>query len=174
MAARTFDGVLHGSELIVDATREIVRGLRKACEDIDRDPASLKMYMTVITAPGLSEQEELAVVNARVICHLGFRGVGKQIFRANGRDQRVMDTLAEKVRGIDQQAHRHQMLDIAAELPSEWIETGTVVGSPEHWARRLREYLDAGLDEICLHGVAPDQCHELVKAWHATPTPAVV
>lgn len=155
MAARTFDGVLLGSELTVEATREIVARLRKACENIDRDPASLKMYMTIITAPGFSEEEELAVVRARVISHLGFAGVGKQIIRANGWDQGVMDVLSAKAAGIDQKAHRHQMIDLARELPREWIETKTVVGSPVECARRLREYLAAGLDEICLHGVAP-------------------
>ena len=98
--------------------------------------------------------------------HLGFAGVGKQIIRANGWDQGAMDAISHKVKGIDQHAHRHQMLDLARELPREWIETGAVVGSPEHCAHRLREYLDAGLDEICLHGVAPDQCRELVEAWH--------
>jgi alkanesulfonate monooxygenase SsuD/methylene tetrahydromethanopterin reductase-like flavin-dependent oxidoreductase (luciferase family) len=106
-----------------------------------------------------------------VISHLGFGGVGKLIVRANGWDPAVMEEISRKTAGIDQKAHRHEMLDLARELPREWIETSNAVGSPQEVARRLREYLDAGLDEICIHGAAPQQCRELVDAWHAqTPT----
>ncbi|WP_051471281.1 TIGR03857 family LLM class F420-dependent oxidoreductase [Patulibacter minatonensis] len=167
MAARTFDGVLLGSELTVEATRTIVGRLRAACEEIGRDPDSLRLYMTVIAAPGLPEEEELAVVHARVISHLGFGGVGRRIVEANGWDPAVMEELSRRTAGIDQKAHRHEMLDLARSLPREWIETSTAVGSPAEVARRLREYLDAGLDEICIHGASPFQCAGLVEAWHA-------
>ena len=58
---------------------------------------------------------------------------------------------------------------MAAALPREWIETCCVVGDNAECVRRLHEYLDAGVDEIILHGCAPNQIGGLVDEWRRTP-----
>src|SRR5690606_2889405 len=72
LAARLFDGVFISSELTVEAVAAVSKRLDEACEQIGRDPRTLKLYAIVITAPDLSPEEELAVVNARMITHLDF------------------------------------------------------------------------------------------------------
>ncbi|WP_250284024.1 MULTISPECIES: TIGR03857 family LLM class F420-dependent oxidoreductase [unclassified Frankia] len=173
LAARLFDGVFLGSELTVEAVAAVSRRLDEACERIGRDPRSLKLYAIVITAPDLSPEEELAVVNARMITHLDFGGVGELIMRENGWDPEPLRRLLrqEKLEGggtADQKFHRSELLELGTQLPREWVETGCVVGSAAHCAARLREYLDAGVDHIVLHGSGPKQLEGLVRAWRGT------
>ena len=39
---------------------------------------------------------------------------------------------------------------IAAEMPDEWLEDLTLVGSPSEVEAKMRTWLDAGLDSICI------------------------
>lgn len=170
LAARLFDGVILGSELTVEAVRESRRLLDEACTAIGRDPASLSMTAIVIAAPDLTPEEELAVVNARMVTHLGFAGIGDLLMEVNGWDPEVMRRLGSTDEfgapvNVDQRFHRHQLLDLAAELPREWVETGAVVGDSKQTARRLREYVDAGADHIILHGCPPPAFAEVVRLW---------
>lgn len=168
LTAKLFDGIILGSELTVEAHREIVVKLRKACEDIDRDPDSLRIYSIVITAPDLPPEEENLVVNARVLTHLGFAGVGEHIMKANGWDPGIMQKLTSELEGADQKFHRDQLVEMAAALPREWITESNVVGTAEECVRRLNEYLDAGVTEIILHGSNPEQVSGIVEKWQRT------
>ncbi len=108
-----------------------------------------------------------------MITHLDFDGVGELIMRENGWDPEPLHRLLsrEELQGggtADQKFHRSELLDLGAKLPREWVETGCVVGSAAHCAARLREYLDAGVDHIVLHGSGPKQLEGLVRAWHET------
>ena len=40
-------------------------------------------------------------------------------------------------------------------LPQQWIDEGAAVGTAARCADQLMQYLDAGADEILLHGAAP-------------------
>lgn len=168
IAARCADGVFLGSELTVDAHRRIRAQLDEACEREGRDPKTLKLYTIVITAPDMNEEDELLVVNARVLTHLGFAGVGEHIMRINEWDPSVMKKLTAELEGADQKFHRSQLMEMAAGLPREWITEGNVVGSASECCRRLREYLDAGVDHIVLHGSNPEQLAGMVETWKET------
>jgi alkanesulfonate monooxygenase SsuD/methylene tetrahydromethanopterin reductase-like flavin-dependent oxidoreductase (luciferase family) len=39
---------------------------------------------------------------------------------------------------------------VAAEMPDEWMEDLTLTGTPAEVAARMRRWLDAGLDSICI------------------------
>jgi probable F420-dependent oxidoreductase len=173
LAARVFDGVFISSELTVEAVAAVSRRLDEACERIGRDPASLKLYAIVITAPDLSPEEELAVVNARMITHLDFDGIGELIMKENGWDPEPLHRLLrrDELQGgtADQRFHRSELVELGAQLPREWVETGCVVGPAAHCVTRLREYLDAGVDHIVLHGSGPAELEGLVRAWRAAP-----
>lgn len=47
---------------------------------------------------------------------------------------------------------------VAAEMPDEWLEDLTLVGSPAEVARKMQRWLDAGLDSICIF--QPDAAFE--------------
>jgi len=173
LAARLFDGVFMGCELTVEATANICGRLRRACEDIGRDPASLTIYNTMMCSPDLSADEELAVMNARMITHFSFPGIAALILRENGWDpapmRRILDDpmmLGDQI--ADQKYTRDQLLELGATIPREWVETGCVVGSPAQCADRLRAYIDAGLDHLVLHGSSPGQLAGIVKLWRET------
>ncbi|MGQ0631217.1 MAG: TIGR03857 family LLM class F420-dependent oxidoreductase [Sporichthyaceae bacterium] len=169
LTAKMFDGIILGSELTADACRNSVDQLRKACVDIGRDPATLKVYAIVITAPDLTPEEENLVVNARILTHLGFAGVGNHIMKANQWDPEIMTGITADLEGADQKFHRSQLVEMAAALPRQWVETSCVVGDNADCVRRLHEYLDAGVDEIILHGCAPHQIGGLIEEWRRTP-----
>jgi 5,10-methylenetetrahydromethanopterin reductase len=173
LAAKLFDGVFIGCELTVEATAAVCRRLRGACEQIGRDPASLTIYNTMMCGPDLSADEELAVMNARMVTHFSFPGIGDRIVRENGWDPEPLRRLLDhpRMQGdqiADQQYTRDQLLELGASLPREWVETGCVVGSAAQCADRLRAYVDAGLDHLVLHGSSPGQLAGVVKLWPET------
>jgi probable F420-dependent oxidoreductase len=173
LAARLFDGVFIGCELTVEATANVCRRLREECERIGRDPQSLTIYNTMLCAPDLSPDEELAQMNARMITHFSFPHIGKLICEENGWDPEVMrEILSEdQLQGeriADQAYTRDQLLELGTRIPREWVETGCAVGSGAQVVSRLREYLDAGLDHLVLHGSYPHQLAGMIKTWKET------
>jgi 5,10-methylenetetrahydromethanopterin reductase len=58
---------------------------------------------------------------------------------------------------------RDQLAEVSRLLPREWLETGAAVGSAATCARRLRAYLDAGADELVLHGSTPELLGPLLQ-----------
>jgi hypothetical protein len=51
---------------------------------------------------------------------------------------------------------RAELAEVSAMLPPEWLSTGAAVGDAATCARRIRDYLDAGADELILHGATAD------------------
>jgi hypothetical protein len=51
---------------------------------------------------------------------------------------------------------RDQLREVSLALPQEWLASASATGSAEHCARRWHEYLDAGADELVLHGSTPE------------------
>jgi alkanesulfonate monooxygenase SsuD/methylene tetrahydromethanopterin reductase-like flavin-dependent oxidoreductase (luciferase family) len=175
LTARVFDGVFIGCELTVEATANICRRLREECERIGRDPQSLTIYNTMLCFPDLSPDEELAQMNARMITHFSFPHIGDLICEENGWDKQVMHEILahEQMQGeriADQAYTRDQLLELGARIPREWAETGCAVGSAAQVVTRLREYLDAGVDHLVLHGSYPHQLAGMIKHWRETET----
>ncbi|MGH8997989.1 MAG: TIGR03857 family LLM class F420-dependent oxidoreductase [Acidimicrobiia bacterium] len=170
LTARLFDGVFIGCELTVEATANICGRLRAACEQIGRDPASLTIYNTMMVAPDLTPDEELAQINARMVTHFSFPGIGDLLVKENGWDPEPMRRLLatgqmQGDRIADQAFRRDQLLELGAGLPREWVETGCAVGTAAEVAGRLRDYVDAGLDHLVLHAASPGQLAGVVKVW---------
>jgi probable F420-dependent oxidoreductase len=173
LAVRLFDGVFIGCELTVEATANICGRLREACEQIGRDPQSLTIYNTMLCAPDLSPDEQLEQINARMVTHFSFPHIGDRIIAENGWDpepmRRLLDTqelAGEEI--ADQAFRRDQLLELGSQVPREWVETGCAVGSAATVVSRLREYLDAGLDHLVLHGSSPSQLAGMTKLWRET------
>jgi 5,10-methylenetetrahydromethanopterin reductase len=170
LAGTHFDGALLHPFLTPDAVAHSVRTVRAAAEDAGRDPASVRVYATVITASGLPPEEEAAVVGGRAVTYFQIPGFGEQLARANGWDTAPLQRLREhpSLVGIKGSADfvrtRDQLTDAATSLPAEWLASSSAVGSPGYCVDRYAEYLSAGADELVLHGSTPDQLSPIVGA----------
>jgi probable F420-dependent oxidoreductase len=173
LAGAHFDGVLLHPFLTPDAVRRSVQVVRSAAEGAGRDPASVRVYATVITASGLPAQEEAAVVGGRAVTYFQIPGFGEQLAETNGWDTAPLERLREHstlsgIRGsADFVRTRDQLTEAAGVLPAEWLAASSAVGSPEHCVSRFQDYLGAGADELVLHGSTPDQLPAVIKAVHA-------
>ncbi len=158
------DGVLLHGLLTTAGVRRSADIVRKAAEKAGRDPGAVRMIANVIVAPDLSPEEEAAVVGGRAITYLQIPKFGEQIVDFNQWDPDVLDRIRNhplfaNLKGglADQAFTKEKLVEVAREIPEFWLEEGNAIGSAAHCARRLKEYLDVGCDEILLHGSAPGQ-----------------
>lgn len=172
MVGRAFDGVLFFPFLTVDAIAESVAALRKAAERAGRDPASIRVVHTVVTAPDMAHDEVLAVVYARALTYLQVPGLGDLLLERNRWDPGLLEPARNhplftgmRTAAAEQSYTRYQMVDAAKLLPDEWIRSSAGIGSPDEIVGLLRRYFDVGVDEICLHGSSPAQNAAVLEAW---------
>lgn len=158
------DGVLLHPFITRQGLQNSVKIVREAAEKAGRDPASIRIYHNIIVAPDLPRDEEEAVVGGRAITYFQIPQFGEMICEMNGWDTGVL----EKVRThpklanlggktADQAFTRDQLVEVSRELPQEWLDEGAAVGTAAQCAQQLCDFLDAGADEILLHGSAPAQ-----------------
>lgn len=172
LAAKHFDGVLLLPYLSVAAVRDVATRLRDAVERAGRDPDRFRIYHGVVTAPDFDEDRELMVVHARAITNFQAAGVGEFLASSNGWS---LESLADlrahplftrmRTKVADQQFTRTELLDVAKLVPRQWMEQSAAVGSSKECCERLGEYLDAGVDELVIHGSSPADNAELLRIW---------
>ncbi|GAB2982984.1 TIGR03857 family LLM class F420-dependent oxidoreductase [Amycolatopsis acidiphila] len=170
LAGTHFDGVLLHPFLTPEAVARSVATVRGAAADAGRDPASIRVYATVITASGLPTDEEAAVVGGRAVTYFQIPGFGEQLAGANGWDTAPLEKLRAhpQLNGIKGSADfvrtRDQLTEAASVLPAEWLGSAAAVGTPAHCVERFGDYLAAGADELVLHGSTPDQLPAVIGA----------
>jgi len=169
LAGAHFDGVLLHPFLTPEAVKRSAETVRRAAEEAGRDPATVRVSATVVTAPDLTPREEAAVVTARALTYFQIPGFGENLATINGWDPAPLAALRAHpmftgIRGAaDHHYTRDQLVDVARELiPADWLETSAAVGPAAHCAERVRSYL-AGADEIALHGSTPELLGPLVQ-----------
>ena len=175
-AAESFDGVLLPPVFTPQATSSIAARLRAECERIGRDPGSLRICQSVITAPNLDEEETRALAHARAVTYLDAPGYGEMLVGLNGWDPaplaRLRDHEQFKDMGTavsDLSFHRTQLRGPAALVPDEWMDQSCALGSVDACVSTLMKFRQAGADEIVTYGSTPSQNAELADAWrHAT------
>ncbi len=172
LAGTHFDGVVLHPFLTVEAVAKSAKIVRDAAESVGRDPASLKITATVVTAPDtLCRAERLSALEARAISYFIYPELGLPIVRINGWDESVIEQFATdsalhnlEFGNKDNDYVRQQFAEAAGRLPAHWLSTGAASGSPRECAEQLQAFLDAGADEILLHGTTPERQGELVAA----------
>jgi alkanesulfonate monooxygenase SsuD/methylene tetrahydromethanopterin reductase-like flavin-dependent oxidoreductase (luciferase family) len=153
------------------ATRAAVTRIRAACERIDRDPASVRICQSVITAPDLEEEEFRQLAHGRAVSYFVYPGYGESLARVNGWDEQVILTVRKHPiftglgKVADMEMHRHQMMDAAALIPNEWMLDSSAYGTAQECATNLQRFADAGADEIATYGSTPGQNAGLLAAW---------
>ncbi|WP_332880695.1 TIGR03857 family LLM class F420-dependent oxidoreductase [Streptomyces sp. NBC_00564] len=169
LAGRHFDGAILHPFLTPEAVARSAALVRKAAEEAGRDPAAVRIHAEVVTAPDLTEDEENAVVGARAVTYFQIPFFGETLAGANGWDTAELEKLRThpKLAGLrgaaDNRFTRHELLDVVGSLPPEWLATASAAGPAAACADRLRAYLDAGADELILHGSTPDLLGPLVQ-----------
>jgi probable F420-dependent oxidoreductase len=162
------DGVLLHAFITPDAVRRSTAIVRNAAERAGRDPASVRIIHNIVVAPDLDPDEEEAIVGARAVTYFQIPQFAEMMVDINGWDRGVLGrlrshpTLANLGGGTADQAFtRQQLVEVSRDLPRFWLTDTTAMGTSAQCARQLMDYLDAGADEILLHGTAPKDMEAL-------------
>ena len=67
----------------------------------------------------------------------------------------------------DKVLNRDELVELSRALPTDWLPSSSAVGDAATCAARLRAYLDAGADELVLHGSTADNLGDLADAFMA-------
>jgi 5,10-methylenetetrahydromethanopterin reductase len=174
MVAETpaIDGILPPAMLTPLGASRAVAHIRQACEQTGRDPGTVRILIEVPTAPELSDQETRQLVHARAVTYLQPPAWGGSYEVLNDWDPAVLQRLREHplfngIDGVlaDLNFHRVQLTEPAKLLPDEWMSDAAAIGSIEDCVRKLQQFRDAGVDEICTYGSTPAQNARLIAAW---------
>jgi alkanesulfonate monooxygenase SsuD/methylene tetrahydromethanopterin reductase-like flavin-dependent oxidoreductase (luciferase family) len=155
------------------ATRVIVDRLHQECRDIGRDPATLRVCQSVITAPDLDDTETRTLAHARAVTYLDAPGYGEMLVQLNGWDPSPLQALRlhDQFKGLDSVSdlkfHRSDLLGPASLVPDDWMSESCAIGSVDECVASLQRFRDAGADEIVTYGSTPGQNAGLAAAWRA-------
>jgi probable F420-dependent oxidoreductase len=172
LAGRRFDGAILHPFLTPDAVRRSIDRVRAAARDAGRDPDALRNYAAVVTACDRTPDEADLAVRSRGAGYFHVSGLGDALVWANGWDEAVLaDYRAHPVlaalggRQADKSLSRQELIEVSRALPDAWIESASAVGDAATCAVRLREYLDAGADEVILHGSTAEHFASLAAVF---------
>lgn len=178
LAGRHFDGVILHPFLTPEAVTRSAKIVRDAAEEAGRSPGDVRIYAIVVTAPDLTPAEEAAVVGSRAVTYFQIRGFGERLAGVNGWETSPLETLRAhpmlaKLRGsADSAFTRDQLLEVAKLLPEQWLDGASATGSAGYCASRIQSYLDAGADEIILHGSTPELLGPVVQHLRNESSPS--
>jgi 5,10-methylenetetrahydromethanopterin reductase len=170
LAGRMFDGAILHPFLTTEAVSRAVESVHRGAEAAGRDPDQVRVVATVVTAPDLSEDQELAVVGGRAVTYYQIPVFGELLATVNGWDAQALTTLRAhpmlaNLRGAaDSIFTKDQLAGVSRSIPAEWLRQGAAIGTAGECAARLQEYVAAGADEIIIHGAVPDQLGSTVTA----------
>jgi 5,10-methylenetetrahydromethanopterin reductase len=176
LAGRSFDGVILHPFLTAEAVAASVQAVRSAAAAAGRDIARIRCYATVVVAPDRGAHDTDLAVGARGAGYFHVAGLGDALVAANGWDPtelaryRSHPTLvALGDRQADKALTRDELVDLSRSLPDQWLAASSATGSAAHCAARLTQYLDAGADELILHGTTSEHLDPLVQAFTSSP-----
>jgi probable F420-dependent oxidoreductase len=171
LAGRCFDGVILHPFLTAEAVRRSIRVVRSAARAAGRRPETVLCVATVVTACERAPGDVDLLVRARAAGYFQVQGLGEALVWANGWDSddlrryRAHPLLAALAdRPADKSLTREQLVEVSRALPEPWIETAAVVGDAATCAERLLSYLEAGADELILHGGTAETLAPLAAA----------
>ena len=178
LAAAHFDGVLLPAFTTPRAVERIAAQVRETAKACGRDPNAVRIYATVLTVADPTT-EARDVIAGRAATYLQAPVGGERLVRVNGWDldalrrlrehphlARLGDTYADAV--LDPL----DLAEAAGLIPAAWLDESTATGSPRACAGRLQDYLDAGADELVLHGATPDRLASVIDAFAPSHPPS--
>jgi probable F420-dependent oxidoreductase len=163
LAGQHFDGVLMHPFLTPEGQRRSAKAVRAAAAAAGRDPDRVHAVGTVVVAADLPGDEVAARVRARLVTYLDAPLLGRSLVRANGWDEAVLDRVAGHPliqaldgRTADGALSTDELIEVSEVIPEEMFSAGAAVGTAADCAARLHDYLDAGADEMIIHGSTPE------------------
>jgi 5,10-methylenetetrahydromethanopterin reductase len=177
LAGAHFDGVILHPFLTPEAVARAIERVRAAAGAAGRNAESLRNYATVVTACDLTADEADLAVRSRAAGYFHVSGLGDALARANGWEVAELARYrahpafaALNGRQADKALSREQLVAVSRSLPHAWIERSAAQGGAATCAATLRDYLDAGADELILHGSTAERLGTLVDAFTAAVT----
>ena len=172
LTGRAFDGVILHPFLTTKAVSESATIVREAATAAGRDPSDIRIVTTLVAAPDLAEARTDLAVRARAISYFQVRGLGEQLIERNGWDPAVLDAIRAHPSmagaGIaDTAMTRDRLVPAAAVIPAAWFTEGAAIGSSAQCADRATDYLEAGADEVLIHGASPAEAAGIVASFRA-------
>jgi hypothetical protein len=116
-------------------------------------------------------------VGARAAGYFQLRGLGDALAAANGwsttelaryRAQPKLAALGD--RSADKALSRDELIELSGAMPADWLPSSSAVGDAVMCTARLRAYLEAGADELVLHGSTAEHLGGLTAAFAAGPS----
>jgi len=177
VAAEAYDGVMLPPMLTPQAAGDAVGRIRRACERIGRDPATIRVVAPVVTAPDMDPFEAKSISAGRAVTYLQYDYYGDYLANANGWSLDIVNEMRAHPmfentngRAADLTYHRHQMVDGPGSVfPWEWMLDCSAIGSVDECVTSLQRFIDAGVDEVATYGSTPAQNAALAAAWNVRP-----
>jgi 5,10-methylenetetrahydromethanopterin reductase len=184
-----FDGTMVGFGSTPEATYNSIQTIRKECELIGRDPATLHICVPVFSAPEFNADEarSASIINPtygsgladfdslKAITAISFTqpSLSSLTVRMNGWDTKIVQEIRNHplFQGMDDLTpdyrfrNRADVMDAAKLIPDAWIRDSCAVGSTDECVKKLEEYKAAGADEIATYTSAPAQNANVIAAW---------
>jgi probable F420-dependent oxidoreductase len=172
LAGKLFDGVLLHPFLTLEGQARSAEIVRNAAADAGREPASVRVYGMVVVAADCAPADVETRVRARAVTYFNAPGLAQQLLAANGWDRAYLDELnahplvtALGGRAVDGELDLGDLIELSRIFPEDWFTAGAAIGSAAQCATRLHAYLDAGADEIVIHGSTPDLLSPVLTAF---------
>ncbi|HEY3844377.1 MAG TPA: TIGR03857 family LLM class F420-dependent oxidoreductase [Acidimicrobiales bacterium] len=176
LAGERFDGAILHPFLTPEAVADSVKIVREAAARAGRDLGRIRCYAAVVAAPDRWARDVELAVYARGAGYFHVHGLGDALVAANGWDQAELIRYRNQPRLValgDQQADkalpRDELVEMGRSLPDHWLPASSATGTAAQCAARLAEYLDAGADELVLHGTTAAHLGPLVKQFVVLP-----
>jgi probable F420-dependent oxidoreductase len=163
VAGTYFDGVILHPFLTPDGVNRCSEIVKDAASKAGKDPKKVKIYATVVLASDLSSDKEEEIVGGRAVSYFQNKNYADILVNFNGWDNNILrklwdhPLLSNLKSSADQTFTNKELVEVSRILPREWLLSGSAVGTNEHCASRLREYLSSGANHIIIHGSTPDQ-----------------
>ena len=173
LAARIADGLILPGFLTTEAVARVRETVRAERERVGLDPDNFPILYYMIVANDLDETYTRAIAHARFVTYVvGMPAFAKSYIKNNGWDEKLMQRVLDQPQfaamgrpTADQAFHRDELLEASKQVPEEWIHDTCAIGSVEDCVRKIREYRDAGADEIGFYGSTPAENAKVVDAW---------
>jgi probable F420-dependent oxidoreductase len=172
LAGSHFDGAILHPFLTPDAVKRSVERVRGAAESVGRDPGAVRVYAAVVTASDTTADDADRAIRSRGAGYFHVAGLGDALVHANGWDEaelaryRAHPTFRDLGgQQADKALSRETLIEVSRALPDKWIESASAAGDAATVASQLREFLNAGADEIVLHGSTADRYRSLASSF---------
>jgi probable F420-dependent oxidoreductase len=173
LAARAADGTLLVPFLTTEAVSRAVKMMREERERVGLDPEAFRVCHPIVTAPNLDDEYTLAISAARFVTYIvGMPVFSKAWIKLNDWDPATMQKILDHPQfsamaraTADQSFHREELLEPARLVPKEWMESTCAIGTIDECVAKLKEFREAGADELALYGSTPADNGELIDAW---------